>query len=115
VEYLISGEHLQLSRIRILGRQEMGALGIYAALFDDRITRVILDDPPSSHWQKPALLNVLRVTDLPEAAAIIAPRELVFLTPLPPSFDYTSRIFALYGKRTAMRRVRGLAQASAPL
>ena len=37
-----------------------------------RITRVILEDPPSSHWQGPALLNILEVTDLPEAAALVA-------------------------------------------
>jgi hypothetical protein len=114
IEYLSSSEHLKLSSIQILGRREMGALGIYAAVFDDRITRVILDDPPSSHWQKPALLNVLRLTDLPEAAAVVAPREIVSLTPLPPAYAYTSRIFALYGKRGAIRQVHGLAQAIAP-
>jgi len=111
VDYLRSGENLNLSSVQVLGRKEMGALSIYAALFDERITRVILDDPPSSHWQKPALLNVLRLTDLPEAAGMMAPREIVSLTPLPPAFAYTSRIFALYGKPAAIRQVHGIAQA----
>ena len=114
VEYLSSSEHLKLSSVQIFGRREMGALGIYAALLNDRITRVILDDPPSTHWQKPALLNVLRLTDLPETAAMIAPREIVSLTPLPPAFAYTSRIFALYGKSGGIRQVHGLAQAISP-
>ena len=77
----------------------MGALGLYAAALDDRITRVILDDPPSSHWQGPALLNILKLTDLPEAAALVAPRQIVSLTSLPESYKYTSSIFALYGKQ----------------
>jgi cephalosporin-C deacetylase-like acetyl esterase len=113
VEYLRSSENLKLSSIQVMGRKEMGVLGIYAALFDDRITRVILDDPPSSHWQKPALLNVLRLTDVPETAAMVAPREIVSLTPLPPAFAYTSRVFALYGRPEAMRHAHGLAQAVA--
>jgi cephalosporin-C deacetylase-like acetyl esterase len=111
VEYLNSGEGLKPASIAVFGRGQMGALGIYAALLDPRITRVIVSDPPSSHWQGPALLNVLRLTDLPETAAMLAPRELVSLTPLPPSWRYASRIFALYGKPGAIREVHGIAQA----
>jgi hypothetical protein len=42
---------------------------------------------------------------------MLAPRELVSLTPLPPSWRYASRIFALYGKPGAIREVHGIAQA----
>ena len=89
----------------------MGALTLYAAAFDSRITRVILDDPPASHWQGPALLNVLRVTDLPEAAALLAPREIVSLTKLPDSYSYTALIYKLYGAKAAMRQAGGLGEA----
>ena len=112
VEYLNTGEALNPSSISVFGRGPMGALGIYAALLDTRITRVIVADPPASHWQGPALLNVLRITDLPEAAAMVAPREIVALTPLPPAWLYASRIFALYGKPGAIREARGMAQAT---
>ena len=47
----------------------MGILGLYAGLFDERISRIVLQSPPESHRQGPALLNVLRVTDIPEAVA----------------------------------------------
>jgi hypothetical protein len=73
--------------------------------------RVILDDAPASHWQGPALLNVLRVTDLPEAAALIAPRSLVSVTPLPKQYDYARSIYRLYGKPSAVREVGGLSEA----
>ena len=68
---------------------------MYAALFDERIQRIILNDLPGSHWQRPALLNVLRVTDIPEVAGALAPRRLVSLTKLPQTFDFTQRIYRL--------------------
>jgi hypothetical protein len=89
----------------------MGPLALYAAALDDRITRVILDDPPASHWQGPPLLNVLRLTDLPEAAALMAPREIVSLTTLPAAYDHTASIYALYGKRDAIRQAGALGAA----
>ena len=70
VDYLIEHEKLSLSGISVLGRKQMGALALHAAALDNRITRVILEDVPASHWQGPPLLNVLRVTDLPEVAGI---------------------------------------------
>ncbi len=111
VDYLTEAEGLKLDSVSVYGRQHMGALGLCAAAFDERITRVILDDPPPSHWQGPALLNVLRVTDLPEIAALMAPREIVSLTPWPASYSLTSSLFALYGKKSALRRAQALADA----
>ncbi len=111
VDFLMDEEKLRLASISVYGRREMGALGLYAAALDQRITRVILDDPPSSHWQGPALLNILRITDLPEAAALVAPREIVSLTPLPKPYDYTASIFALYTAKARIHRADGLARA----
>jgi hypothetical protein len=56
---------------------------------------VIGNDTPSSHWRGPALLNVLRVTDIPEVAGMFAPRRLVSLTKIPETFDHTRAIFRL--------------------
>jgi cephalosporin-C deacetylase-like acetyl esterase len=111
VDYLVEGEGLKLDGVSVYGRKHMGALGLYAAALDTRITRVILDDPPSSHWQAAPLLNVLRVTDLPEAAGLVAPREIVSLTPMPAPYSYTSAIYALYGKKGSIRVVGDLGQA----
>ncbi|HYI96626.1 MAG TPA: acetylxylan esterase [Bryobacteraceae bacterium] len=109
VDYLIDHEKLSLSGISIFGRKQMGALALHTAALDNRITRVILEDPPPSHWQGPPLLNVLRVTDLPEVAGMIAPREIVSLTPLPEPFRYTSSIYRLHGK--TIREVSALGEA----
>ena len=113
IDYLVDGEHLKLSSVSVYGRRGMGALALYAAAFDERISRVILDDPPPSHWQGPALLNILRITDLPEAAGLMAPREIVSLTPLPAAYAYTSSIYALYGKKNRIRQAGDLGEALA--
>ncbi len=111
IDYLVDEEKLRLSSISVYGRKHMGALAIYAGALDKRITRVILDDPPPSHWQGPAFLHVLRYTDIAEVAGLLAPRELVSLTPLPETFRATHRIFRLYGKAKPIREARALGDA----
>jgi len=95
VQWARDEEKLSASSISIYGKADMGVLALYAALFDDRISQVILSDPPASHRQGPALLNVLRVTDIAEVAGALAPRRLVSLTKLPETFHYTKRIYGL--------------------
>ena len=82
--------------ISIYGKGDMAAVALYAALFDERVKQVILNDVPASHWQRPALLNVLRVTDLREVAAALAPRRLTSLTKLPDTFEFTRDIYRLH-------------------
>ncbi len=93
LNWAVEEEKLSAASISIYGKGEMGILAMYAALFDERVKQVIVNDPPASHWQGPALLNVLRVTDIPEVAGALAPRRLVSLTKLPESFAYTKNVF----------------------
>jgi len=95
IQWIRDEEKLSPASISIYGKGEMGILALYAALFDERVQQVILNDPPASHWQGPALLNVLRVTDIAEVAGALAPRRLVSLTKLPTQFDYAKQIYAL--------------------
>jgi hypothetical protein len=111
VDYVSTAAGVKLDGVSIYGRKQMGSLALYAAAFDPRIKRVILDDAPASHWQGPPLLFVLRVTDLPEAAGLMAPREIVSLTPFRDAWSYTSSIYALYGKKNMMRQAGDLGEA----
>ncbi|MEO8428834.1 MAG: acetylxylan esterase [Verrucomicrobiota bacterium] len=95
VEWAANEERIPASSIAIYGKGEMGILALYAALFDQRVSQVILNDPPGSHWQSPALLNVLRVTDIAEVTGAFAPRRLSSLTKLPDSFGHTQAIYRL--------------------
>ena len=111
VRWAIAEEKLTPSSISLYGKGEMGILGLYAALFEERISEVILNDPPASHWQGPALLNALRVTDLPEVAGAFAPRRLVSLMELPTTFDYAKRIYGLERASSHFLRAESLAEA----
>jgi cephalosporin-C deacetylase-like acetyl esterase len=98
-------------QLTVVGKGVQGLLGAYAALLDNRITRVILKDPPLTHKTGPSFLNVLRYTDVPQSLAMIAPRELVFLTHEIDSFRYTRDIYKLYGAEKSFRRCYTVAQA----
>lgn len=97
----------------LFARQNMGVPAIYAAACDQRIARVVLEDPPATHWHGPPMMNILRTTDLAEVAAMIAPRPLVFLTSPASQFDHTRAVFRLYGRESALRVAGGLSEALA--
>jgi cephalosporin-C deacetylase-like acetyl esterase len=111
IDFLTKDQKYDLQSISVYGRGQMGPLAFYAAALDDRISRVILEESPDSHWEGPAMLNILRLSDLPEIAALLAPKELVSLTPLRRGYDYTASIYGLYGKKDAIRHVDGLGEA----
>lgn len=85
-------------RIMILGKGVSGAIGLYAAILDKRVHQVMLMEPPASHREGPIFLNIMRHTDLPEAAALLAPRRLNFYGKMPAAYDYTRHVYQLYGK-----------------
>lgn len=114
IAWAVEEERIPATRIAVFGRGEAGVLALYAALLEERVGRVILADPPASHWRGPALLNVLRVTDLAEAAAAVAPRELVFLRALPAGFTETQALLKRAGHTRALRVAGSLAAALSP-
>jgi cephalosporin-C deacetylase-like acetyl esterase len=99
--YRALAEHpnVDAERITVAGKGVAGAIAMYAAILEPRIQQVLLIDPPSSHIEGPIFLGVLRHTDLPEAAALLAPRRLNFYSPMPPAYAYTRDVYALAGKR----------------
>jgi hypothetical protein len=91
--------NVDASRITVAGKSIAGALALYAAILEPRVHQVILIDPPVSHQQGPVFLGILRHTDLPEAAALLAPRRLNFYSRMPTPYEYTRDVYALSGKK----------------
>jgi hypothetical protein len=110
VDYLLAN-HSPALPVTLFARRSMGAVGIYAAALDSRISRVVLEDPPSTHWNGPAMMNVLRTTDLAEVAGMIAPRQLVFLTRPAEEYQRTRAIYRLHRREQALRVVAGFSEA----
>ena len=89
---------VDLQRITVLGRGTSGVLGLYAAIFDESIAQVVLLEPPASHRQGPIFLNILRYTDLPEVAGLLAPRRLIFFGRIPEAYRPTQTVYRLLNK-----------------
>ena len=110
IDYAASQPFYDGRGITVAGKGEQGILGAYAALLDDRITRVILHSPTLSHKRGPTFLNVLRYTDIPQVLAMLAPRELVILTYEIEYFDYTRNVYKLFGAERDFRRAYSVTQ-----
>ena len=82
-----------------LGEGPAGVLAAYAALWEPEIAGVILNKPPLSHMEAdaPALLNVLRVCDIPDVLGMLAPRPVVVYAAPSPSLDKTAAIYQAAG------------------
>ncbi len=61
------------------GHRQMAAISVYAALFEPNIKRIDLHEMPASHRDGPALFNVQRVFDLPQAVTLAAERSQVVI------------------------------------
>lgn len=114
IHWALAEGGLQPSRVLLHGRGDMAVVAMYAGLLDERVDDVVVADPPSSHWQGPALLNVLRFTDLPEVAGALAPRNLTFLRAIPPGFELTRALYDLQQTGTALRVAGSLPEALGP-
>ncbi len=99
---LASHPRVDAARIVAVGKESDAGVVLYAALHEPRITDVVLVRPTVSHWQGPVLLNVLRYTDLPEAAAMLAPRRLWFFHRMPAGYEMTRGIYQLTGAGSAI-------------
>ncbi|MCC7376477.1 MAG: acetylxylan esterase [Verrucomicrobiales bacterium] len=111
VDWVKAQSDRSADRLVLYGKGDFAVLSLYAALFDDRVSEVILNQPPSSHRRGPALLNVLRVTDVPEVAGALAPRPLSFVGEIPPGFELTRSIYARSKGAAALRVVGSAAEA----
>lgn len=67
--------------VTVAGAGDAAVLAIYAAVLEPDIGRLVLERPPATHMdpRAPALLNVLRVLDIPDALGLVAPRPVLVL------------------------------------
>ena len=102
-----------MEEFSLVGKGESAILAAYAALLDERVTRVVLHSPPTSHRRSgPHFLNLLRYTDIPQMLAMLAPRcELVVLTAEYDQLDYTGQIYELMRAKNKFRRAVSVTQA----
>ncbi|MCI0390180.1 MAG: acetylxylan esterase [Acidobacteria bacterium] len=78
LEFLKSLPDVDPLRITIVGKGETGVHGLYAALLDSSVRRVVLGSPPASHRQGPTYLGILRYTDIPEVIGLLRNRVRLY-------------------------------------
>jgi hypothetical protein len=98
LEVLRADGRVDAARITVAGSGTFGILALYTAILNPQVHQALLLRPPSSHADGPYFLDILRHTDIPEAAALLAPRRLNFYSTMPAAFEQTRGIYALYGK-----------------
>jgi len=104
-------------QVILAARGEMTVVALCAALLDGRVKAVAMEDPPATldqasrrDGQGPAteLWGALRVTDLPEIAALLWPADLIFVGWRPESYRYAEAIYRKLGAPGAVRHVKQL-------
>jgi cephalosporin-C deacetylase-like acetyl esterase len=80
------------ARTWIAAEGEMGVNALYASLFEDGLERLDITNPPLSHRDAAHYLNVLRLLDIPQAAALASERsKLVLYTNAPEKWSHLTR------------------------
>lgn len=111
LDFLLETEGVPSGSVSIYGRKSMAMAALYAGAIDTRITRVVVDRPPESHWDGPAIMHALRYTDLPEVASLITPRELTFLGRIPAAYASTQKVAQLHPNGNSLRVANSLGDA----
>lgn len=114
----VAGEQLSLA-----AQGEMGAIALYAALLDGNIRTLFLQSPPATQ-NAPSrpdgrgdaieMLNCLRITDLPQAAGLLYPTELVLVGDCPDTYAWAEELYHRLGAPGKIRHVTDLKEWSQP-
>ncbi len=98
----------QPERVKLVGRGPAGVIAAYAALLvPEKVSEVLILDPPTSHRDGPHLLGVMRVWDIPAALGVLAPDVELRLTgerARDRAFDHTAALFRAAGAEAKLRR-----------
>ena len=84
---------------------------LYAALLDETVEQVIMVQAPRSHFEGPILLGAMRHVDLPDVAALLAPRRLTFYGQMPTEYERTREIYEKLGVGSRIKVSMSLAKA----
>ena len=106
LETLRSIKGVDKKHISIAAKGEMSVIALYAALLDGDICSVILQDPlemqdipgdKDGRGEAVEMLNCLRITDVPQAAGLLWPAQLVFIGKPPKTYNWAIELYKRMG------------------
>lgn len=84
--------------IYLWGRGESAVPALYAAIVNEQVAGVFLEDAPDHHLSETALFRILRYADVPQSAALLFPRPVVFTGTRAPGFAWTDEVYRVLGQ-----------------
>jgi len=112
IEFCRTLEGVDPASIGIAARDDMSVVAMYSALLDGKCKSLILKNPPATQdvASNPdgrgaaiEILNCLRITDLWQLPALLAPAEIVFIDEIPESYKWSENVLAKLGKKTFIK------------
>lgn len=79
------------------GRAEGAVSVLHAALCDDQVSSVILEDPPVSHADGAPVPGILGLGDIPELVGLLAPRHVAVINPAHGNWNWPAQVFQRIG------------------
>jgi hypothetical protein len=101
IEFCRTLPQVDVSQIGIMAKDEMTVVALYAALMDGRCQQLILKNPPATQdvasrpdgqGEAIEMLNCLRVTDVYQLPALIAPTHTVYVGEVPSSYEWSDKL-----------------------
>jgi hypothetical protein len=90
--------------IYLWGRGELAVPALYAAIVNEQVVGVFLEDAPDHHLSETALFRILRYADIPQSAALLFPRPVFFTGTRAPGFAWTDEVYRVLGQPGRCRR-----------
>ncbi|MFO7948246.1 MAG: acetylxylan esterase [Armatimonadota bacterium] len=96
-----------VSATAVYGKGKTAAHAIYAAVLDDDVEEIVLENPVTTHTNPdtPEFLGVLQIGDLPENLALVFPRPITFVGEVPGEYQYAVELYELFGVGDRIRFV----------
>ncbi|MBI2842191.1 MAG: dienelactone hydrolase family protein [Armatimonadetes bacterium] len=99
LDALAAREDVDLSRAALVGLGNFGVSALFTGALDTRFHSVVIENTAQTYLNgrgSPLIANILRVADLPQIAALVAPRRL-FMAGVAGDFEFARKACALLG------------------
>jgi hypothetical protein len=96
----------------VYGQGKWCVQAIYAAILDDQVSEIVLENPPASHEDPdtPEILGVLRTGDLPQNLALVFPRPITFVGEVPEAYQWTVEVYEQLGMAERIRVIESVGE-----
>jgi pimeloyl-ACP methyl ester carboxylesterase len=81
----------QGATLALVGEGQAAALAMWAAVFEPSVTELVLENPPTTVREGPALLNLERIMTQAQALTLVHPRDVVIRRSAPDAWRWASR------------------------